>query len=194
MSYSDSLYAFVMKGMLTKNTLKQSAIRNSVVDVEFDREKLAKSLCFDELDADLLAMSKKMAYVYIAISTFENTVREFVKKKLLEEIGSDWWNKAVPEKIRKRANVRRDEEAKIRWHTPRGETDIQFVDFGDLIAIMGGDNWIHFEPHLLSIEWAKNIIKTLERSRNVIMHSGQLHNEDIERIGTLIRDWTRQVG
>ena len=40
----------------------------------------------------------------------------------------------------------------------------------------------------------QSLKKTLERSRNVIMHSGQLSKKDIERIGTNIRDWISQVG
>jgi hypothetical protein len=34
----------------------------------------------------------------------------------------------------------------------------------------------------------------LERSRNVIMHSGDLDQQDVERIGIHIRDWVKQVG
>lgn len=51
-----------------------------------------------------------------------------------------------------------------------------------------------FSDHIVSIEWAKNIISTVERSRNVIMHSGELTARDIERIGINIRDWITQVG
>ena len=51
-----------------------------------------------------------------------------------------------------------------------------------------------FEVHIVSIEWARQIFSTLERSRNVIMHSGELGKRDIERIGTNIRDWISQVG
>lgn len=46
----------------------------------------------------------------------------------------------------------------------------------------------------MSIDWARQIIQTIERSRNVIMHSGELGRKDIERIGTNIRDWISQVG
>ncbi len=35
---------------------------------------------------------------------------------------------------------------------------------------------------------------TIERSRNVIMHSGNLQGPDVERVGILIRDWIKQVG
>ena len=44
-----------------------------------------------------------------------------------------------------------------------------------------------FEPHINSIEWAEQIVKTLDRSRNVIMHSDELINYCIERIGCTSR-------
>lgn len=48
--------------------------------------------------------------------------------------------------------------------------------------------------NIVSLEWAKQIFTTLEKSRNVIMHSGELGERDIERIGINIRDWISQVG
>ena len=55
-------------------------------------------------------------------------------------------------------------------------------------------NFDLFEDHVVSLDWARQIIQTLERSRNVIMHSGELGRKDIERIGINIRDWINQVG
>ncbi len=55
-------------------------------------------------------------------------------------------------------------------------------------------NYELFEVHIVSIDWARQIFQTIERSRNVIMHSGELGRRDIERIGTNIRDWINQVG
>lgn len=55
-------------------------------------------------------------------------------------------------------------------------------------------NYDLFEVHIVSIDWARQIFQTIERSRNVIMHSGELGRRDIERIGTNIRDWINQVG
>jgi hypothetical protein len=136
-----------------------------------------------------------MATVYVAIAAFENSVREFVIKRLLEEIGADWWDKVVPEGIRKKAESRRATEEKVRWHTPRGDQPINYTEFGDLATIIGlGTTWPLFENHLHSLEWAKQIFRTLEYSRNVIMHSGDLSNEDIERVGSVMRDWIKQVG
>lgn len=70
---------------------------------------------------------------------------------------------------------------------------INYVDFGDLANIIS-QNYKMFEVHVVSLEWVKQIFNTLERSRNVIMHSGELGERDIERIGINIRDWISQVG
>ncbi|MGB2989468.1 MAG: Swt1 family HEPN domain-containing protein, partial [Candidatus Zixiibacteriota bacterium] len=105
----------------------------------------------------------------------------------------DWWESSVSDKITRRAESRRDEENKIRWHTPRGDAPINYTEFGDLVSIIN-QNWALFEDHLQSLDWVRQIVVTLERSRNVIMHSGELSNEDIERIGTSMRDWIKQVG
>ena len=85
------------------------------------------------------------------------------------------------------------EEEKIRWHTQRGSSPINYTDLGDLANIIR-TAWVHFEPHIPSIEWAGSVLDVIERSRNVIMHSGLLGREDVERIGINIRDWVKQVG
>lgn len=133
-----------------------------------------------------------MAPAYAAIAAFENALREFVSKRLLEHAGENWWTECVSEKIRQRAESRQTEELRIRWHTPRGDTPINYTEFGDLTAIIS-QNWDQFEARLRSQEWVRQIISTLERSRNVIMHSGELATVDLERIGTVVRDWVTQV-
>lgn len=70
---------------------------------------------------------------------------------------------------------------------------LNYTEMGDLNSIIV-QNWELFEDYLNTLEWAGQIISTLERSRNVIMHGGELGNRDIERVGTNIRDWINQVG
>jgi hypothetical protein len=134
-----------------------------------------------------------MATVYTAIAAFENSVRELIRGVLLEDVGEDWWNQSVSEKIRTRADALRLEEKSIKWHTPRGQDEIYYTTMADLVSILR-QNWPRFEAYIPSIEWAAHIMDTLQRSRNVIMHSGQLDKRDIERVGVLLRDWMRQVG
>jgi hypothetical protein len=186
------LYSFAFKGLLTDQTLDDTPRLRRRPNTALDAE-VVKRLPIDLLDEDLVSKARRMAVVYVAIAAFENTVREFVSKRLLEGIGADWWLTGVSDGIRKKAESRREKECKIKWHTQRGDLPINYTEFGDLSSIVG-QNWPHFEDYLQSQEWMRQIITTLERSRNVIMHSGELGAQDIERIGTAIRDWIRQVG
>jgi hypothetical protein len=180
---------------LTEEALDKAGRQHRNVFSETWESETAARLAIPLLDEDLVKKSRKMAVVYTAICAFENSVREFVSKKLLEEKGANWWELCVRPEIRQRAENRRSAERDVRWLTQRGNSMIDFTDFGDLVSIMGKpENWVFFEIHIGNLDWAKQIISTLEKSRNVIMHSGELDPKDIERVGTYIRDWVRQVG
>lgn len=189
----DQTYAFVFRGLLAEIALDGSGRRSRMSNSAALDAAVAKGVALDILDVELVTRARRMATVYTAIAAFENSVREFVSETLLESKGEDWWAESVGEKIRVRAETRRQDEEKVRWHTPRGEQPINYTEFGDLTSIIG-QNWELFEPHLRSQDWARQILSTLERSRNVIMHSGELANADVERVGTVIRDWVTQVG
>jgi hypothetical protein len=79
------------------------------------------------------------------------------------------------------------------WGWSGGDSIINYTEFGDLPSIVS-KHWELFEDLLQSQDWVKGIVKPMERSRNVIMHGGDLQPEDIERVGIAIRDWVRQVG
>lgn len=189
----DNYYSFVFKGLLTEDALDKAGRKGKSHFTEEEAKRLSSTLAIDEMSSDLVIRSRKMAIVYTAIAAFENSVREFIAKKLLEEVGENWWVDAVDENIRKKAEGRMEEEKKIRWHTPRGLSPINYTEMKHLTDTIRR-NWKLFEPHLIVFDWAANILDTVERSRNVIMHSGDLGSRDIERIGSHIRDWIRQVG
>ena len=189
----DQIYSFVFKGFLTKERLGNIGVKQRAIDGFFEEQDINKMLSLDLLDDEHLSIAKKMSLVFCAIAAFENSVRDFVGKKILEEKGENWWTDAVSEKIRTKAESRMKEESKINWHTQRFDRPLNYTDFGDMISIIV-QNWVLFEPHLISIDWVSSVLKPLERSRNVIMHSGELGREDIQRVGSCIRDWIKQVG
>ncbi|QSV45942.1 Swt1 family HEPN domain-containing protein [Geobacter benzoatilyticus] len=188
----DNLYSFVYRGLLTEEALDKAGRQRRNHFSAVDAKVLQKSLCYDFLDEDLLSHSHMMAVVYTAIHCFENMVRDLVKKGMAEKFSEAWWEK-VPEKIKSRVKTRMEEDAKFRWHGARGASELSYCDFGDLSSIIV-TNWEVFEDILSNLEWAKSILGTLEKSRNIVMHGGVLAKEDIERIGINIRDWVRQTG
>src|SRR5665647_3802681 len=147
----------------------------------FDRD-IAEQLSLDVLDEGHVQAAKLMAAVYVAVAAFENSVRGLVTTVLREAIGDDWWEKAVSASIQRSCRSRQDDEEKHRFHSQRGEAPLNYADFKNLSNIIRA-NWEHFEDFLHSAEWATAIFDAIERSRNVIMHSGMLDAEDIARIG-----------
>ncbi len=193
MDDSSRLYDFAFRGLLTEESLDRAGRRRGNLS-DFTEEAIAKALSIDFLDEDLVSESRRMSIVYVAISAFENSARALVTKVLLDALGDKWWDSsAISEKVKSKAKSRFEDEQKVRWHAQRGNNLICYTELGDLISIIR-INWDKFEPYIHSIEWAASILETLERSRNVIMHSGSLEKSDIERVGIHIRDWVKQVG
>jgi hypothetical protein len=187
----DRSYAFVLRAHLTEEAL-DAAGRVSRRSAFKDQEDLERLAGIDALDERHVASAKEMAVVYVVVAAFENSVRELIIKTLLETKGGDWWATCVSEKIRNAAQARMDDEDKVRWHAQRGQDPINYTMLPNLLSIIR-QNFEQFEPFIHNIEWAAQIFDAIERSRNVIMHSGVLSKRDVARVGSLINDWSRQV-
>jgi hypothetical protein len=193
MSDTGRAYEFVFRGLLAEEALDNAGRPGRIKPGMFAAD-VAEQLSLDVLDEGHVEAAKAMAAVYVAVAAFESSARELVTTVLREALGDDWWETAVSETIRNRCKSRQDDEAKHRFHTQRGEAPINYTDLGQLGKIIR-QNPDHFVPAFLpSVEWADAIFDAIERSRNVIMHSGTLDIEDVERVGMFIRDWVKQVG
>lgn len=187
-----ALYDFVYRGQLADAALDAAGRRNGFKPL-IELGDISQALSMELYDEDYIGPARSMSLVYTAISAFENSVRRFVYKVLIDKYQENWWEQGVSSKIRTFAEGRRDEEEKTKWHGVRGDDLLSYTELGHLPNIMQ-QNWEEFEPSVRRIDWATSIFSTLERSRNVIMHSGVLAMPDIERLGILMRDWNAQVG
>jgi len=192
MTASGPLYEFAFRGFLAEEALDKAGRVHPNVAGALD-EVIAQRLGVQALDEAFVTAARRMAVVYMAIASFENSVRKLISTILLEKVGEDWWDKSVSTAIKRKAEARQKEEEKVKWHTQRGVSPINYTDMGDLGNIIR-NAWEHFEAHIPSMEWAGAVLDIVERSRNVIMHSGSLSSEDVERVGINIRDWVKQVG
>ncbi len=191
MNSIDDTYRFVFQGQLTDAALDRAG-RKKRHDLSFDAETLRKTLGVDVLDTEFVASAERMSLVYVTVAAFENSARELVTRVLLEAEGEEWWDKCVSERIRSDAKKRMEAEQQVRWHVQRGGSPIKFTMLPNLANIIA-NNLDKFEPYLPDIEWVKSVFEVVERSRNVIMHSGVLSDRDMARLGSLIRDWNSQV-
>lgn len=83
----DNLYAYVMRGELTKVALEKTPIVSKHSSSEMLAQEYVECLALDLLDDEKVNAAKLMATVYTAIAAFENTVRQFIVKVLLEHKG-----------------------------------------------------------------------------------------------------------
>ena len=187
------LASFLFHGQLAQVSIDDFFKSVSQYD-ELSFDSVSAKVNINLLNERLVESARKMSAVYIAIASFENSIRALISDRMLEQKGEKWWDsQSVSADIRKRAQRKIEEEKQNRWHGPRGLSPIYFTELKDLTHIISS-NWDTFEDLLGDIDWVRHCIKSIERSRNVIMHSGELSMEDIQRVGVIIRDWLRQVG
>ncbi len=187
------LYSFVYRGVLADEAVEKALPARAAAGENLPEMDIQRRLPLEILDDALVASAKKMAWVYTAIAAFENSVRGFIEERLLEKVGATWWEAAVSSTIKGDAEKKKKEEEQIRWHGSRGSSHLAYVQLDDLAVIIQ-NNHQHFKDLIPTVEWAREIFRSLTRSRNVIMHSGQLTLADVERVAMNIRDWIRQVG
>lgn len=192
MTDAGQVYEFVYRGELADEALDQAGRTKFAHASEIEAD-IAQTLSLHLLDDDLVAAARRMATVYTALAAFENSARKLVSSTMLESKGENWWEDCVSERVRKKAEGRREDEEKHRFHTQRGDAPINYTELPDLLNIIRANEEL-FEPFIPSSEWARSIFDAVERSRNVIMHSGELDAEDIARVGINLRDWVTQVG
>jgi hypothetical protein len=186
------LYEFAFRGLLSEQALDQAGRMHPNV-ASVSETDMAEIVALGALDEDMVSSARRMSIVYTAVAAFENSARKLVTSALLDGVGEAWWDKVVSSDIKRRAESRRSEEEKIRWHGLRGSSLLEYTELSDLGKIIR-NSWPNFEAYIPSIEWADSIFSVISRSRNVIMHSGELSREDVARFGINIRDWIKQVG
>lgn len=191
------LYSFAFRGLLADEALDKAGRLRYSPEALYFSEDIAKKLYLHEIDEKYVQQSKSMITTFAAITAFENATREFVYSVLQGVHNADWWEKGIQSGIRERAQSRKDSESKVKWHVSRGDAMMSYLEFGDLSKIMcSQNNWPCFEPYFgfpNAQEWVRSIFDDIEKSRNVIMHSGVLDDFDVARLGMNIRDWLHQI-
>jgi hypothetical protein len=159
MTDASALYAFAFRGILAEEALnKCGRLHPNLVGALADG--FAERLGIELLDEQFVASARQMAMVYTAVTAFENSVRKFISNVLLEKLGENWWDAAASANIKKKIELRQKDEEKVRWHTQRGASQITYTDMSDLGNIIR-NNWVHFEPHIPSVEWANAVFEII---------------------------------
>lgn len=188
----DQLKQFAFDGMLVSDALGQLekagiSVRGVAATppmIQVEETDFSPRIVYD---------AGKMSSVFTAFFCLENAVRDLITERLLDRKGVDWWNTAVPAKIKTAVERLKEKEGKNRYHAPRSVAMIGYTMFGNLAQIIIA-NWDDFSDLFPDQAWVTSRFNDLEMSRNIIMHTGVLPQIEVERIESIVRDWIRQVG
>jgi hypothetical protein len=183
---------FVFDGMLVSDALGQLELAGISVrgvaatppTIQLDEASFSPRIVYD---------AGKMSSVFTAFFCLENAVRDLITERLLDRKGVDWWNTAVPTKIKTAVERLKEKERTNRYHAPRSIAMVGYTMFGNLAQIIIA-NWDDFSDLFPDQAWVTSRFNDIEMSRNIIMHTGVLPQIEVERIESIVRDWIRQVG
>jgi hypothetical protein len=185
---------FVFRGLLFDS--EADAFRKAGIDVGISVSETEEQLLVESLAPFGVQRRRNallMGRLYAILHAFENEIRSLITETLDENIGAGWWETdAVPSGVKKIAESRYKTALKDSWLEGSKSDRIEFVDFGDLSAIII-QNWQHFSV-IPSQEWLKQRMLELEKCRNFIAHNRMLQDSEFQRIYMYISDWNKVIG
>jgi hypothetical protein len=147
----------------------------------------------DEFDMDARIKAKRMGRIYELLFCLENSMRELIERTLKEADTLADWTDGINENILRSARKREEQDQEARWHGPRGESILNYLDFPDLGGIIL-DRWDDFQDLLGDRRWVERYFSEMNPTRRALAHTGDLTDFDVERMEMRVREWLRVVG
>lgn len=126
-------------------------------------------------------------HIYWKLYLLENIFRIIINSVLSVQIGPDWWDVAVDDKIRKRAVKFKKDYLRRPWYTKPGSHDIYYIYLRDLSEIMRANSNL-FLPVIPDIDsWIARVEQIL-LPRNIVGHMNFPSETDQKRIDVFYSD------
>lgn len=195
MTESKDVRDFVFRGMLFES--EAEVFRKAGLNVGIDLAQSEEQLLLEYLSpfgVQRRNNALEMARLYAVLHAFENEIRSLVRDTLEEKVGPTWWDtESVPRKVKQNAETRLASAQKDSWLEGAKGDRLEYVDFGDLAAIMV-QNWEHFKDILPGQDWMTQRMTELEKARNFVAHNRMLQPTEFQRIYMYVSDWSKVIG
>jgi energy-converting hydrogenase A subunit M len=186
---SDALKIFGMQNLMVEADLAR---------LEKDGIDLGRSNSFKKaivvvdtelFEVDIISQAKIMADFYVLYYSLENTIRRLISGRLQEKYGLNWWEDKVPNGV-KNGVAEKQKKEKDTPMSIRSDDPLCYINFGELIDILNA-NWSDFSDTIRSQRAMQQVLTQFNLIRNVIAHSNDLSEDEIDRLKLLIKDWFR---
>lgn len=183
---------FVFNALLVNDSFK-SLETDGISVIDSSDFSLVARVVENDFSPRIWHDAQNMSSVYTALYCIENTIRNFIVERMAERHGIDWWNKKVPSGIKTAVENLKKKEIRNKYYSNRSDNEIGYTMLGNLGQIIIA-NWEDFSDIIPNQAWLSSRMDDLEMSRNIIMHTGNLPQVEIERIESIVRDLLRQIG
>lgn len=177
---------FVLKAAAIRADLSRVSDEQKVSSEKSDLETATDALIaphMSQIDYQIKLAAARMAEFYQLFYMLENHIRRYVESVLNETYEDEpWWNKRVPENVRKYARDNKTRESQ-EGLPPRSGNLMDYLTFGQLGEIIKF-NWDVFAglfPNC-EIERMEKVVSRLNLARGPIAHSGYLPEDEVVRL------------
>jgi len=192
MKSEEAIKLFGLNNLFIESEIRNIERRHDVdLGHRGDQEKRIDQTYYPQFTERLRTEASRMSTNYAIFYCLENSIREIIVQRLEEQHGPDWWDKAVPEAVRKNAEGNRKKELSS-GVTPRSTELIDFTNFGELGEIIK-TNWDLFGDMFRDIRAVEKVLATLNTLRAPIAHCKALAEDEELRLHLGLRDWFRQM-
>lgn len=155
---------------------------NDISDIDHVIENLTELIYVPE---DFISKMKEMARIYSYLYLVENSLRLFVLNVITQNYkNTELMNLPILLNSQKnKIKQRKELEKKKRWLRARGDSDIYYLDFNDILSIIR-ENWTIFKKYFMDLDWIKVKLEELRDCRNIVAHNGYLGETEKKLIQT----------
>lgn len=141
---------------------------------------------------DIVKEASNASFVFKYLFVFENFLRDLIKETLSESDSENWWEKKIPENIKKDVMDSEQTEETKAWMALGIRDKIALTTYPQLLSIIDHCWRSDFEAVIKDkslIQEARHITHI----RNAICHMSDIPDEEVNRIKQVLRDWFRRV-
>jgi hypothetical protein len=186
------LQAFLYRGV-TANVRVTAMVEEGLLAEPPAAGTLGGAAVLDEFNMESRIKAKRMGRIYELLFCLENSMRELIERTLKENRDLGDWTDGIKVDILSNARKREEQDQETRWHGPRGESILNYLDFPDLGAIIL-DRWGDFQDLLGDRRWVERYFGEMNPTRRALAHTGDLTDFDVERMEMRVREWLMVVG
>jgi Swt1-like HEPN len=191
MKIEDQVKLFGLNNLAIESTIRKTEKQLGIAFREAAPNEDRDDEYYPQFPENIRREAASMARHYEIFYCLETSIRQLIVDRLNEEAGADWWEKVVPEEVKKKAEANRDRESATGM-TLRSDDMIDYTTFGELGQIISANGKI-FLDQFRDLRAVARVLTSLNNLRAPIAHCCPLADHEVDRLKLSLKDWFLQM-